>query len=57
MTMKTYRAVRRKLNQRLAKARKAGKLAEELGKIERDAMKWWKAGEAKSKVRRRRAAE
>lgn len=55
--MRAYRGVRRKLNERLARARKAGKLAEELGKIEQDAMRWWKAGESKAKPRRRRIAQ
>ncbi len=55
VTLKNTRKVRRDLNARLAKAKKAGRLAEEIGAIEREAMHWWKQGETKAKPRRRAA--
>jgi hypothetical protein len=53
--MKAYRQVRRKVNARLVKAAKAGRLADELGRLERKAAVWSARNRAPAKSRRRTA--
>ena len=47
--------IRRRLNARLVKAHEKGRLAEELGVIEREAKKWMSNGHAASRKGAKRA--
>jgi len=52
VALKNYRRARRKVNDRLVKAEKEGRLAQELRRIEREARAWWDKEDA-GKVRRK----
>ena len=53
--MRGYRRVRRKLNDRLLKADREGRLVQELEKIEKRALRWWESAGAAKKTSRRAA--
>ena len=53
MTMANYRKSRRAMNARLLRAKKAGRLEEELRKIEQETRAWWEKRPAGSKARRK----
>jgi hypothetical protein len=52
VALKNYRRARRKVNERLVKAEKEGRLEAELRLIEREALAWWSKEEL-SKNRRK----
>ncbi|HVR85031.1 MAG TPA: hypothetical protein VMU54_12015 [Planctomycetota bacterium] len=52
VALRNYRHARRKVNERLLKAEKEGRLDQELRRIEREAKAWW-AKEEGARSRRR----
>jgi len=48
-----YRRARRKLNERLLKAKKEGRLREELRQMDREARAWWAKEGTPAKARRK----
>lgn len=55
LRMKQFRARRRRLSARLAKAEREGRLGEELDAIEREALDWWERASSRAKKTRKAA--
>jgi len=55
LMMDSCRKIRRRMNARLVKAYRKGRLAEELGVIEREAKEWLANGRATPRKRAKRA--